>query len=110
MPAPMSSRERCLRAIRGEPTDRVPIRLWGVDPLVPAPRPEWRPLSDLALEFDLDSILHFSAEWPAPTVETTYEERDTTNPEWYEQTATTRTPAGDLTSVQRLHRGRSEER
>ena len=105
MRSSMSSRERCLRAIRGGPTDRVPIRLWGVDPFMPAPRPEWQHLCDLVNEFELDNILHFSGEWPPSPVEVSYEDRDTGDPEWYEQTVTTRTPAGNLRQISRLHRG-----
>ena len=100
----MSIRERCLRVLRGQPTDRVPIRLWGVDPFVPAPRAAWQPLHDLVSEFGLDNILHFSGEWPASRTETSCETRDTGSPDWYEQTVTVKAPAGDLTRISRQSR------
>ena len=47
----MTSRERLMRAFKCEETDRMPVRLWGVDPV-----PDYAPLaeghaSDLAARF-----------------------------------------------------------
>ncbi len=99
MPTTLTSRERLLRVFRGEPVDRVPIRLWGVDPLVPPARPSWQRLSDLVHEFALDSIVGWSPEAPPAAMTSRSEERDTADPDWYEVTTTLDTPAGDLTRV-----------
>ena len=43
----LSSHERLTRVLRGQPLDRVPIRLWWIDPLAPAPRASWQFLYDM---------------------------------------------------------------
>ena len=52
----MTSRERLLRCLRREPTDRCPVRLWAVSPHSRFTRPGWQYLVELVNEFDLDSI------------------------------------------------------
>ncbi len=100
----LSSRERLLRVMRGEPLDRVPIRLWGIDRPGPAPRPEWQPLHDLAERYGLDMLPSWWDPHVSQNVEIVVEERDTADPEWYEQHTTYKTPAGDLTRICALSR------
>lgn len=95
----MTGRERLLRALRGEPTDRVPIRLWWIDPLAPAPRPAWQDLYDLVRQRDLDVFFGWFGAAPPPAIEVVKETRDLPDAEWYEEWTTWKTPAGDLTSV-----------
>ncbi|MHB9133536.1 MAG: uroporphyrinogen decarboxylase family protein [Armatimonadota bacterium] len=95
----LSSRERLERTLRGESLDRVPIRLWGVDPLVKAGRPCWQFLPDMVNEFGLDTFFGWGPTWPASKTEITRENSDTANPEWYEEVTTYKTPAGDISSI-----------
>lgn len=115
----LPSSERLERVMRGQPVDRVPIRLWNVNPLMPAERTCWQPLHNLVKEFALDTIVewrptpvpgdpvteHFHAMVRSRKVEVRLEERDTADAEWCELVYTIRTPAGDLTSVNARHRG-----
>ena len=105
MPITLSSRERLTRVLRGQPLDRAPIRLWGVDPLAPAARPCWQFLPDMVNEFQLDSFFNWASVPPPEVVEHRSEDRDTADPGWYERTTTLLTPAGPLTRVNLLHRG-----
>ena len=104
MTATLSSRERLLRVFRGESLDRVPIRLWGIDMPGPASRPEWQPLHDLVERYGLDMMPSWYDPKARSNVEIVTEERDTADPEWYEQTTTYKSPAGDLTRVFMLSR------
>lgn len=99
MPITLSNRERMLRVIRGEPVDRVPIRLWGIDSPRAASRPEWQPLHDLVERYQLEMMPGWNDPHVAQNVEFVYEERDTADPEWYEYLTTIKAPAGDLQSV-----------
>lgn len=100
----LTSRERLERVLRGQALDRMPIRLWGVDPLQPAPRPAWQPLHDLANEFALDTFFGWSGEFPPSPIEIRHAERETTDPEWYEHETIYLTPAGPLSTVHLLNR------
>jgi uroporphyrinogen-III decarboxylase len=99
MPTTLSSRERLLRVFRGQDLDRVPIRLWGVDPFSRAPRPEWQFLHDLVNEKGLDTIAGFNGPAPAPSYEVRHDEQDTADPEWFEHTTTIMAPGGPLTTI-----------
>ena len=48
----LSSRERLLRVFRQESTDRMPVRIWGVDSMFPSSRPSWKPLYEIAEEYE----------------------------------------------------------
>ncbi len=97
--ASMSSRERLARVFRGEATDRVPIRLWGVDPLETPGRAAWQPLHDLVNEKGLDTIFSWWSEMAPAPVEVIEDNHDAADPEWYEQHTTIKAPAGDLTRI-----------
>ena len=105
MPVTLTSRERLERVMRGMPVDRVPVRLWGVDPLEKPGRPSWQPLHDLVNEFALDTMFGWGGNFPAQPFEVREEYRETTDPQWYEQHTTIKAPAGDLTRVYQHHRG-----
>ncbi len=95
----LTSRERLTRVLTGQALDRVPIRLWGVDPLAPAEWPSWQFLSDMVYTLELDTFFGWSGEWPAGEMEISRETRDTANPEWYEEITTYHTPAGDISTI-----------
>lgn len=57
----MTHRERLLRVFRREPIDRMPVRIWGVDPMFP--RQGWEPLYELVEKYDLEIIRSWS---PSP--------------------------------------------
>lgn len=99
----LTCRERLERVLRGRPVDRVPIRLWGVEPLQPCPRPCWQPLFDLVERYQLDT---FFSNWcsNAPDIPERTETRDTGDPDWVEEITTLATPAGDIASVFLLSR------
>jgi len=105
MPVTLTSRERLERVMRGLPVDRVPIRLWGVDPLEKPARAVWQPLHDLVNDFALDTIFGWGGDFSAPSYEIREEYRDTADPQWYEQHTTIIAPAGELTRVFQHHRG-----
>lgn len=100
--AALTSRERLLRAFRCEPTDRMPYRLWGVDPLFPSANPTWAPLYEMARQYDIDVIRDW---FPAPeeqvpsTVEGHWERRDSAKPDLWEDEYTLLTPDGPLTQI-----------
>jgi len=56
----MSGRERLLRVFRQQETDRMPIWLWGVDPMFKSGRPSWDPLYELVEKYELDIMRGWS--------------------------------------------------
>jgi hypothetical protein len=101
----MTSRERLLATFRYQPTDRVPVRLWGVDTLVAPPRPSYRALWELADQQGIDMINHwgpvgtghfYSA---ADEVSVSRFERPSEHDGFVESVTVMTTPAGDLTAV-----------
>ncbi|HEY3379327.1 MAG TPA: uroporphyrinogen decarboxylase family protein [Armatimonadota bacterium] len=99
MPTHLTSRERLERVLRGQPTDRVPIRLWWVDPLAPAPRPEWQFLHDMVYDLGLDVFFSWFGEQSSPAVAIVKETREILNSEWFEEVTTYQTPAGEISSI-----------
>lgn len=95
----MTGRERLERVLRGQPVDRVPIRLWWIDPLAAAPRPAWKFLYDLVRDRELDVFFSWFGTEPTPAVAVTKETRNISGSEWYEEVTTWKTPAGALTSI-----------
>ncbi len=93
MQTKLSSRERLTRVLRGQPLDRVPIHLWGVDPLETAERPGWQFLHDMINELELDTFFWWEGESFPPDVAITRDTRDMADPQWYEETTTYLTPA-----------------
>ena len=104
MPDRLSSRERLKRVFRCQPVDRMPVRLWGVDPMFPYPDPSWQPLYALTEDHELDLIRHWGPapeECPEPTVRTTSEQRESGKRHLWETESVIHTPAGPLTQVSR---------
>lgn len=99
----MSSRERLLRVFRRQEVDRMPIRLWGVDPMFPEDRPSWQPLYELAEKYALDYIRSWSpsAEERDPPVVTSHtsERRQSDKLNMWEQESVIETPAGPISQV-----------
>ncbi len=96
----MSSRERLLRTFRREPTDRMPYRIWGVDPDYPSDRPSYAPLYDFACEFGLDLIRNWRPQPPRPAAPAPEPTRtETPDGEMWEAPRVMNTPEGPLTSV-----------
>lgn len=98
----LSSRERLLRVFRREPLDRLPIRIWGVDPMSRSARPSYAPLYDLVERHELDIIRTWrpSAEeaYP-PEYKTHTERRPCDRPDMDEVVQVMDTPEGPLTGV-----------
>jgi len=100
----LSSRERILRAFRCQETDRVPIRLWGVDTFAESvAHPSYWPLHRLAAQH-CDQIIT----WPVPvdfaltevgTVEIHKFTRPSRHEDFVEEVTVISTPEGELTSV-----------
>jgi uroporphyrinogen-III decarboxylase len=98
---PLSSRERLLRCMRGQDTDRVPIHLWYINRFHAVPRPAWQPLYDLVEEMALDCIVPW---WGASPATHSRETRETDDPDRYEVINTLATPRGLLTQRYIVHR------
>ncbi|MCM8769787.1 MAG: hypothetical protein NC911_09030 [Candidatus Omnitrophica bacterium] len=65
----MTCRERLIRVFKRQEVDRMPIRLWGVDPLTP--RDDWATLYCLIEKYDLEMIRTWSPgpdEWPVSPI------------------------------------------
>jgi|ETNmetMinimDraft_30_1059905.scaffolds.fasta_scaffold00853_2 hypothetical protein len=98
----LSSRERLLRVFRRQPLDRMPIRLWGVDPISPSSRPSYHVLDDLVEQHELDLIRSWgpnSDERDPPAFESHSERREGDQPDRYDQVHVTETPDGPLTAI-----------
>jgi len=100
----MSGRERLLRVFRQQETDRMPIWLWGVDPMFKSSRPSWARLYELVEEHDLDIMRSWSprpkpkpenAPPPPPGPERMQSERQ----DMWEYHRVMKTPKGDLTQI-----------
>jgi hypothetical protein len=99
----MTSRERILAAYLGKPTDRVPVRIWGIDPDTVAPHESYAPIAEAAKE-RLDMV----GWWGAGTghfmsmseeVTARVEDRESRHEHYRESHVTYTTPAGELTTV-----------
>ena len=97
----MSGRERLLRVFRRQETDRMPIWMWGVDPMFRSPaRPSWEPLYDLVERYDLEIMRSWS---PRPKADSAappaVDRRQAASLDMWEDRHTLKTPAGDLTMI-----------
>lgn len=100
----MTSRKRLLATFRCQPTDRMPVRLWGVNTLVD-PAPAYRPLWEQAERHRIDMI----NSWWAPdrgyfysttdAVSVSHFTRPSSHHGFEEAVTVVTTPAGDLTGV-----------
>ncbi len=101
-PTPLSSRERLRRVFGCQPTDRMPIRLWGVDPMFPYGSPTWEPLYEMTERYQLDIIRSWAPaaeERDQPVVHSTSERRESGRPHLWEIETVLQTPAGPLTQI-----------
>ncbi len=94
----LSGRERLLRVMRQQPTDRMPIWLWGVDPMYPSNRPSWDPLYELVEKHSLDIMRAWHPRpknpgkpGPGP------KELESEKPDMWKHESVMKTPKGDLT-------------
>ncbi len=97
----LSGRERLLRVMRQQATDRIPIWLWGVDPMFPSGRPSWDPLYELVEKYELDLMRRWhpkpkTAAKPAQGPE----RRQSDRPDMWEYERVMKTPTGDLMNIQ----------
>lgn len=102
MPVTLSSRERLTRAFHCQPTDRLPVRLWGVDPLFPREnRPDWQPLYELSEQYGLDVIRHWQPVLhdDLPPTPSRSEQRQGPRPDLWETETVIETPAGPITQL-----------
>jgi hypothetical protein len=96
----LSSRERLKRTFRCQPVDRMPIRLWGVDPMFATGKPTWAPLFEMVEQHELDIVREWSAtaeDWGRPVSVWRSERRESDRPEWWLRVETIDTSAGPLT-------------
>ena len=93
------SRERLLRTFRQESTDRMPVRIWGLDPMFPSSQPSWKPLYEMAEKYELDVIRNWrprADEQDKPLVKYRSQRIESDKPDmWLNQTVM-ETPAGGL--------------
>jgi len=100
----MTSRERLLRAFRCQPTDRMPVRIWGVDHLTPSAKEDYRPLYELGQKYGLDLIRSWSATPPKPATPpppppAPPPRKQSNLPDMWETESVMQTPAGPLTQI-----------
>lgn len=99
----MTGRERLLRVFRRQPTDRMPIWLWGVDPMFKSGNPTWEPLYELVEKYDLEIMRQwFPKPKPLPegaTPPPPPERRQSPKPDMWEYRFVINTPKGDLTQI-----------
>lgn len=101
MPIKMTSRERLTRAFHCQETDRLPVRLWGVDPLNPRADPTWKPLYQLSDHYQLDIIRNWQPVMndPEPHTPTHSEQREGPRPTLWAYESVIETPTGPITQI-----------
>lgn len=102
----MTSRERLTRAFKCQETDRMPVRLWGVDPFAPRADETWQPLYELCHRHELDYIRNGPVEmhYEGEDVPSHSEERQGPRPDILETETVIETPDGPLTTL--FHRNK----
>ena len=101
--ADMTSRERLMTAYRNGQPDRVPIRVWGVQPDTKPPHPSYQPICDLSERTDLvgdwgpANAGTFGTASEEVTVD--HAERPSEIEDHKEVTTLVKTPAGEMRSV-----------
>lgn len=102
----MTSRERLKRAFKCQETDRMPVRLWGVDPFAPRGDDTWKPLYDLCNQHQLDYIRNgpVPMAYAGPETPSRSEERQGPRPDILETKTVIETPEGPLTTL--FHRNK----
>lgn len=97
----MTSRERLLAAIRREPVDAVPVRIWGFDHRQPHEEPTRRQLADAIRQYEPDLLGHWGPRIEGGTrVGSETETRPVArNDTFMEDVTTIHTPKGPLTKA-----------
>jgi uroporphyrinogen-III decarboxylase len=98
----MSGRERLLRVFRQQETDRMPIWLWGVDPMFKSSRPSWESLYELVDKYELDIMRGWSPRpkpAPSPNPPPPPERMQSDHLDMWENHNIMKTPKGDLTQI-----------
>jgi len=103
----MSGRERLMRVFRQQETDRMPIWLWGVDPMFPSRNSSWATLYELVEKYELDIMRSWHPRPKAPAKQPKTppkpapkpERRQSDKPDMWEHERVTKTPKGDLTQI-----------
>ncbi|HOK81112.1 MAG TPA: uroporphyrinogen decarboxylase family protein [bacterium] len=97
----MTPRERLIRVFQCLDVDRMPIRLWGVDPMFPV-RDDWKPLIELTEKHQIEIIRTWAPsgeEIPEPVCKQYDTEKTIPGKEIKEIITTIETPAGLLTQI-----------
>jgi uroporphyrinogen-III decarboxylase len=97
----MSGRERLMRVFHRQETDRMPIWLWGVDPMFRSGRPSWDSLYEMVEKYELDIMRSWSPRArpkPSPNPPPP-ERRQSDHPDMWENENIIKTPKGDLTQI-----------
>lgn len=97
----MTPRERLIRVFKRQDIDRMPVRLWGVDPLFPV-RSDWKVLYELTEKYDLEIIRSWGPskdEWPKNNFEQVNSEKIIEGKNIKEITTTIFTPEGPITQI-----------
>lgn len=103
----LSGRERLLRVFKQQETDRMPIWIWGIDPMYRSGNTSWAPLYDLVEKYELDIMRSWRPRpkaqakpvKPAPPPAPQPERRQSDKPDMWEHERITRTPKGDLSQI-----------
>ncbi|NCO34515.1 MAG: hypothetical protein AUJ92_13455 [Armatimonadetes bacterium CG2_30_59_28] len=98
---PLSGRERLLRVFRQQDVDRMPLRIWGVDPMFPSENPTWAPLCELTEDYQIDIFRTWNPtkdEWDPHLPPVLSEEVESDKPDMSVHQATMQTPSGPLTA------------
>jgi len=97
-------RERLLASYRGQPVDRVPIRVWGADPWMKVWHPSYEPILEASVKYtDLCAgwgvhMNHFLSDLPDLPTRTV--QRPSRHEGFVEEVLTYETPRGPLTQVE----------
>lgn len=97
----MTPRERLIRVFKNQEIDRMPIRLWGVDPMFPT-RQDWKLLYELTEKYELEIIRPWHPsrdEIPELPYKQTFTENIIPEKDVKEIVTTVFTPKGSLTSI-----------
>lgn len=97
----MTPRERLIKVFKCQEVDRMPVRLWGVDPMFPE-RQDWNLLYQLTEKYELEIIRPWhpsKEEQPVLPYQEKNEEKILPEKEIKEITTTIYTPTGPLQSI-----------
>ena len=98
----MTCRERLIRVFQKKEIDRLPIRIWGVDPLFPSVRDDWKFFYDLVEKYQLEIIRDWSPkkeEFPPSPYEVITNQILSKSQDMISQETIIKTPKGNLTQI-----------